>query len=152
MPIDQGSLGFSDRRFSTAKTAGDDVTARIASPAGCRPTITPANAWIPDPTVFAGSWEGAEHGATTSIIANDIQTVGDGVAFHQHPYAEVFVVRSGHAVFTVGDATMYASAGQIVVAPADVPHAFVNRGPGPLQMLDIHEHATFTTRWIDTAL
>jgi mannose-6-phosphate isomerase-like protein (cupin superfamily) len=30
------------------------------------------------------------------------------------------------------------SAGQIVVAPAGVPHKFVNSGSGPLRQVDIH--------------
>lgn len=129
-----------------------DMTARNPAHTDRHATVTPSEAWIPDPTVFAGSWEGAQHGAGISVIANDIHAVGDGVALHQHPYAEVFVIRAGHAIFTVGSTTMRASAGHIVVAPADVAHAFANAGPGALQMFDIHEHGTLTTRWIDTAV
>jgi mannose-6-phosphate isomerase-like protein (cupin superfamily) len=57
---------------------------------------------------------------------------------HTHPYAEIFVTLEGNATFTVGDDTIEVSAGQIVVAPAGVPHKFVNSGSGPLKQVDIH--------------
>ena len=63
---------------------------------------------------------------------------GGGAVLHTHPYEEVFVTLEGEATFTVGDATIEVSAGQIVVAPAGVPHKFVNSGTGPLRQVDIH--------------
>jgi mannose-6-phosphate isomerase-like protein (cupin superfamily) len=47
------------------------------------------------------------------------------------------VVQEGEATFTVGDATIEATGGQIVVVPAGVPHKFVNSGTGPLRQVDI---------------
>ena len=63
---------------------------------------------------------------------------GKGAVLHTHPYEEIFVTLEGQATFTVGDATIEVSAGQIVVAPAGVPHKFVNSGTGPLRQVDIH--------------
>jgi mannose-6-phosphate isomerase-like protein (cupin superfamily) len=63
---------------------------------------------------------------------------GGGAVLHTHPYEEVFVTLEGEATFTVGDDTIKVSAGQIVVAPAGVPHKFVNSGTGPLRQVDIH--------------
>ncbi len=63
---------------------------------------------------------------------------GGGAVLHTHPYEEVFVTLEGEATFTVGEATIEVSAGQIVVAPAGVPHKFVNTGSGPLRQVDIH--------------
>ena len=63
---------------------------------------------------------------------------GGGAVLHKHPYEEVFVTLEGEATFTVGDATIEAGAGQIVVAPAGVPHKFVNSGSGTLRQVDIH--------------
>ena len=63
---------------------------------------------------------------------------GSGAALHTHPYEEIFVVQEGEATFTVGDATIEVSGGQIVVVPAGVPHKFVNSGSGPLRQVDIH--------------
>ena len=63
---------------------------------------------------------------------------GGGPVLHTHPYEEVFVTLEGNATFTIGDATIEVGAGQIVVAPAGVPHKFVNSGSGPLKQVDIH--------------
>jgi len=63
---------------------------------------------------------------------------GRGAVLHTHPYEEIFLTLEGEATFTVGDATIEVSAGQIVVAPAGVPHKFVNSGTGPLRQVDIH--------------
>jgi mannose-6-phosphate isomerase-like protein (cupin superfamily) len=63
---------------------------------------------------------------------------GGGPVLHTHPYEEIFVVQEGEATYTVGDDTIGVSAGQIVVAPAGVPHKFVNSGSGPLRQVDIH--------------
>ena len=61
-----------------------------------------------------------------------------GAVLHTHPYEEVFITLEGEATFTVGGATIVASAGQIVVAPAGVPHKFVNSGTATLRQVDIH--------------
>ena len=57
---------------------------------------------------------------------------------HTHPYEEIFVTLECEATFTVDDATIEASVGQIVVAPAGVPHKFVNFRSGPLRQVDIY--------------
>ena len=42
-----------------------------------------------------------------------------------------------------------ASAGQIIVCPANVPHKFENLGPGLLEQIDIHEAGRFETEWLE---
>jgi mannose-6-phosphate isomerase-like protein (cupin superfamily) len=59
------------------------------------------------------------------------------------------VVQNGHGTFTVGDATIDVSGGQILVAPAGVPHKFINTGGGPLRQLDIHTSDRFVTEWLE---
>ncbi len=63
---------------------------------------------------------------------------GGGAVLHTHPYEEVFLTLEGEATFTVGEDTIEVGAGQVVVAPAGVPHRFVNSGTGPLRQVDIH--------------
>jgi mannose-6-phosphate isomerase-like protein (cupin superfamily) len=87
-------------------------------------------------------------GAPTSLIFFD-GPPGSGPKLHRHPYAEVFVVQEGQATFIVGDETIEAIGGQILVAPAGVPHKFVNTGSGPLRQLDIHTHDRFVTEWLE---
>jgi quercetin dioxygenase-like cupin family protein len=91
---------------------------------------------------------GEEIGASVSVIAVDLAP-GDGPALHRHEYGEVFVVVRGEATFTLGDETHVVRAGEIVVAPAGVPHRFVNSGDGPLLQVDIHEHDSFVTEWLE---
>ena len=68
---------------------------------------------------------------------------------HRHPYAEVFLVQEGSATFTVGEETIDVTGGQIVVAPAGIPHKFVNSGAGPLRQIDIHANDRFVTEWLE---
>lgn len=63
---------------------------------------------------------------------------GTGPALHQHRYAEIFVVHEGHVEFVVGDEKIAATGGQIVIAPARVPHRFMNGGTGISRHVDIH--------------
>ena len=92
--------------------------------------------------------EGYLHGdAPVSIILFD-GPPGTGPTLHRHPYAEVFIVQEGSATFTVGEETIDVTGGQIVVAPAGVPHKFVNSGNGPLRQIDIHANDRFITEWL----
>ncbi|MGE0240192.1 MAG: cupin domain-containing protein [Parvibaculaceae bacterium] len=97
---------------------------------------------------FAGEWQGGASGANICVIVNLVEKAGEGVRLHRHPYAETFVVRKGKASLMIGDERIEGHAGQIIVVPAGVPHGFTNVGPGPLEMIDIHENGTFITEWL----
>src|SRR5262245_21553263 len=98
--------------------------------------VTQPGSWQARPGRFAGEWQGGASGAQICVIVNLIEEVGAGIGLHKHPYAETFVVRKGNVSFTMGTETIEAHEGQIIVAPADVPHRFRNAGPGPLEMID----------------
>ena len=72
---------------------------------------------------------------------------GQGPELHAHPYEEAFVVQEGELTFTVGDTTVEATGGQIVVAPPGAPHKFVNSGTGRARHIDIHTSRRMTTEW-----
>jgi mannose-6-phosphate isomerase-like protein (cupin superfamily) len=91
---------------------------------------------------------GDEIGAGVSVIVVDAAP-GEGPRLHRHGYREVFVVLEGEATFTLGDEQRVARAGEVVVAPARVPHRFVNSGQGRLCQVDIHEHPRFETEWLE---
>jgi mannose-6-phosphate isomerase-like protein (cupin superfamily) len=94
-------------------------------------------------------FEGYRFGdVTVSFLLIDAPP-GSGPALHSHPYEEVFIVQEGRAAFTVGDTTIEATAGQIVIAPAGVPHTFVNSGTGPLRQIDIHPRERMVTTWLE---
>jgi quercetin dioxygenase-like cupin family protein len=90
---------------------------------------------------------GEDIGASVSIIA--VETApGDGPALHRHPYNEVFVVLEGEASFTLGATSRAVRGGEVVLAPAGVPHRFINSGRGILRQVDIHENPAFQTDWL----
>jgi mannose-6-phosphate isomerase-like protein (cupin superfamily) len=91
---------------------------------------------------------GDELGAGVSLILVDTPP-GRGPSLHRHRYEEVFVLRAGEVTFTVGDEERVARAGDIVVVPPDTPHAFVNTGGTPLEMVAIHVSPRFATEWLD---
>ena len=105
--------------------------------------------WSDDPARWHGEWEGGAHGANICVIFNRQEKPGGGPRLHQHPYPETFIIREGTGLFTVGDETITAVAGQILVVPANTPHKFTNPGPGPLESIDIHESGSFVTEWLE---
>jgi quercetin dioxygenase-like cupin family protein len=92
-------------------------------------------------------FDGVQHDAPISFFL--LRTApGEGPGLHYHPYAETFIVQEGQATFTVGDDTIETRAGDIVVAPADVPHAFVNSGTDVLRSVNIHPVSEMETVWL----
>ncbi len=87
---------------------------------------------------IAHKFEGYRYGDVNASFFLVDSPPGGGSRLHTHPYEEIFITLEGEATFTVGDATIEVSAGQIVVAPAGVPHKFVNSGSGLLRQVDIH--------------
>jgi mannose-6-phosphate isomerase-like protein (cupin superfamily) len=49
----------------------------------------------------------------------------------------------------VGDATIEATGGQIVIAPAGAPHKFVNSGTRRSRHIDIHTSRRMITDWLE---
>ena len=93
--------------------------------------------------------EGSRYGnAGVSVILVDLPP-GEGPKLHMHPYEEVFIIQEGHANYTIGSTTLEASAGQIAIVPAGVPHKFVNSGTGRLRQVDIHHSPRFITQWLE---
>ncbi len=94
-------------------------------------------------------FEGYLHGdIDVSFILVDMEP-GEGVRLHQHPYQEIFIIQEGVATYTVGATKLEARAGQIIIAPADTPHKFVNSGEGKLLQVDIHLSKRFITQWLE---
>ena len=69
----------------------------------------------------AAVFHGHEHGAGVSFFLSHNRR-GTGPKLHRHPYEETFVVEVGDVLFTVGEETIEAGPGDVVVVPADVPH------------------------------
>ncbi len=93
--------------------------------------------------------EGARYQNTdVSFIWVDMPP-GGSVRLHKHPYKEIFVVLEGVSTFTVGDDTITAQAGNIIIVPAQVPHKFRNDSDKQLKQIDIHVSKEFHTIWLE---
>ena len=94
-------------------------------------------------------FEGYRHGdVPVSFFLSDASP-GGGPRLHRHPYAEVFVVQEGRAVFTVGSETHEVTGSHIVIVPPGMPHKFVNTGDGPLRQVNIHPTGQMVTEWLE---
>jgi quercetin dioxygenase-like cupin family protein len=94
-------------------------------------------------------FEGYLYGnANVSFFLSDTAP-GKGPVLHKHPYDEVFVMQEGELTFTVGDETIEATGGQVVIAPAGAPHKFVNSGAGRARHIDIHVSRRMITDWLE---
>ena len=95
------------------------------------------------------TFEGYQYGdVDVSFFLSDTAP-GKGPDLHKHPYDEVFVVQEGELTFTVGEDTIKATGGQIVIAPAGAPHKFVNSGTGRARHTDIHTSRRMITDWLE---
>lgn len=104
-------------------------------------------AWEKPGQPWRGHVEGLALGTNVTVLFH-ASDPGGGARLHVHPYDEIFIVREGRVRYTVGDETINAEAGDIVLGPANVPHKFTNLGPGRLETTDIH----LSDRWIQTNL
>jgi quercetin dioxygenase-like cupin family protein len=95
----------------------------------------------------ASTFDGHRHGAHVSFFLSHNKP-GTGPALHRHPYEETFIVEDGEVLFTVGESTIEASAGDIVVVPARAPHKFVSRSATHRQV-SIHPVARMETEWLE---
>jgi len=108
------------------------------------PVKVPAVDWQNPGEALRGLLEGKTIGTNITLIRYVTDVVGEGPKLHVHPYDEVFTITEGRARFTVGDRTIDAGVGDIVLGPANIPHGYQNLGPGRLDSLDIH----LSAEWI----
>jgi mannose-6-phosphate isomerase-like protein (cupin superfamily) len=108
----------------------------------------PRERWATTADPWRGHVEGALWGAETTVLFYSNDTPGLGPLWHVHPYDEIFIMRAGRALYTIGSRQIEAVEGDVLLGPAGVPHKFKNLGPGRLETIDIH----CSPRWIQTNL
>ena len=94
-------------------------------------------------------FEGAQYDETEVSFIWVEMPPGGNIRLHTHPYKEIFIIQEGVSTFTVGTETLEARAGQIIIAPANVPHKFRNLTDQPLKQIDIHLSKEFITEWLE---
>lgn len=96
------------------------------------------------------AFEGRPHGGAVSFFLVDAAP-GEGQALHTHPYSETWIVTAGRAAMTAGAETFTAAPGDIIVIPAETPHAFKSIGPERLRITCIHACDHFIQTWVSAA-
>ena len=96
----------------------------------------------------ASRFGGHEYGASVSFFISR-NRAGTGPDLHRHPYEETFIVLDEKVRFTLGEETLEATAGQIVVVPAGTTHKFVSTGAGRLRQISIHPAVRMETEWLE---
>jgi mannose-6-phosphate isomerase-like protein (cupin superfamily) len=91
---------------------------------------------------------GTDHGGLGACIIFVDAPPGRGPSPHTHPYEEVLVILDGEASVMAGERELVVGAGDVVIVPANTPHAFTNTGGGPLRQIDIHLSPSFSTEWL----
>lgn len=113
-----------------------------------KPRILSRSEWGSDENLWRGRFEGKDLDTGVTVLFYATEDVGVGPRWHVHPYDEIFIIRTGNALFTIGDEKIEAKAGDILMGPANVPHKYTNLGPGLLESTDIH----LSDEWIQTNL
>jgi quercetin dioxygenase-like cupin family protein len=67
---------------------------------------------------------------------------GQGPDLHFHPYAELFIVQEGTAVFTAGDEQLTVAAGNLVIVPPETVHGFKSASDEKLRVVSVHPSPT----------
>lgn len=124
---------------------GDAVTKNAT---GREPKILHRSDWASHDQLWKGDVQGKDIGTEVTVLFYCTDEIGAGPLWHVHPYDEIFIVRNGNALFTIGDKKIEATAGDILLGPANVPHKYRNVGPGSLETTDIH----VSESWIQTDL
>ncbi|MEN0004683.1 MAG: cupin domain-containing protein [Bacteroidota bacterium] len=107
-------------------------------PSTIEPILIKKSEWIKAEGSPKGVVQGYTYGFNAVVIRYSVDAIGEGPNLHVHPYDEVFHILNGRAEFTVGDQKIIAQEGDLVIGPANIPHAYKNLGPGRLDTLDIH--------------
>jgi len=112
------------------------------------PVILHRSTWSAHEHLWKGYFQGEDIGTNVTVLFYVTDKFGEGPRWHMHPYDEIFIIRTGSALFTIGDKKIEAKAGDILLGPAEIPHKYHNIGPSSLETTDIH----LSKRWIQTDL
>ena len=82
--------------------------------------------------------EGYLHGLNHLMVIMGDSPPGSSIPLHSHNYEEVFIVHSGRGTYTVGDTTIEAGPGDVVLIPSGAWHCFVNNFHEPLSHTAVH--------------
>jgi quercetin dioxygenase-like cupin family protein len=74
---------------------------------------------------------------------------GQSTRLHRHDAEEVIIVHAGRGTYTVGDTTVEAGAGDVVIIPSGVPHRWVNHTQEPLVHTGVFSTESFAMEVVE---
>ena len=125
-----------------AMEVGDEMELVVSADSLQVMTVGPAGS-------VARMFHGEQHDVPSVSLMLGYLQPGEGPPWHRHHYDEIFVIDEGSAQFTIGEEVVDSSVGQIVIARAGVPHAFVNSGRSILRVTAIHVAPRVAIEWLD---
>ena len=93
--------------------------------------------------------EGYRFGLNNLTLVMGETAPGKGIPSHRHTYEELFIVHGGRGTYTVGDTTVEAAAGDVVLIPSGVPHCFANNAQETLYHTAVHASGKFIVEDVD---
>jgi quercetin dioxygenase-like cupin family protein len=93
--------------------------------------------------------EGVQFGLQCLTLIVGETEPGQGIALHSHDYEELFLIHAGVGTYTVGDDTVKAGPGDIVIVPSGVPHRFINNAQEPLRHTAVHSSGILKMEYRD---
>jgi quercetin dioxygenase-like cupin family protein len=114
------------RRRSALMASGEDLSSRVIDLSGmisCQP-----GAIVSKMLVYKKS-------GTITLFAFDS---GEGLSEHTAPYDAILMVLEGEAEVTIAGTTFSIIQGQLIIMPADIPHAVHARTPFKMLLTMIH--------------
>ena len=76
--------------------------------------------------------EGQEFGLQHLTLTLGESPPGQFTRLHHHEAEELIIVHAGNGTYTVGETTVEAGPGDVLLIPSGVPHRWVNNGETPL--------------------
>jgi quercetin dioxygenase-like cupin family protein len=76
--------------------------------------------------------EGQEFGLENLTLTLGESPPGQFTRLHRHDAEELIIVHAGRGIYTVGETTVEAGPGDVILIPSGVPHRWVNSGEAPL--------------------
>jgi quercetin dioxygenase-like cupin family protein len=77
-------------------------------------------------------FEGAAFGLSHLTLTLGVSPPGQSTRLHRHEAEELIIVHAGHGTYTVGDTTIEAGPGSVVIIPSGTPHRWENQTQEPL--------------------
>jgi quercetin dioxygenase-like cupin family protein len=111
----------------------------VVSTSELPPLVPPERAAMPGRHLLEGQAFGLEH--LTLVLGES--PPGQFTRLHHHDAEEIIIVHAGRGTYTVGETTVEAGPGDVLLIPSGVPHRWVNNGETPLVHTAVFSTGTF---------